>query len=67
MKIFILMTRIRALFLSLFTGALTGMKEAYARPKANNWKQFFWNDVHAYFSPLTGAINGVRSELNKKY
>jgi hypothetical protein len=64
-KICILMAKMRALFISPFTGALVGMKQAYTRPKANSWKQFFWNDVHAYFSPLTGAINGVRSELNK--
>jgi hypothetical protein len=33
----------------------------------SNWKQFLLNSVHAYFSPLTGAINGIWSELKKKY
>jgi hypothetical protein len=67
MKISILVNRISAILISPYTGARAGMKDAYARPEASNWKQFILNDVHAYFSPLTGAINGIRNELKKKY
>lgn len=58
MKISILLNRISTALISPYTGA---------RPEANNWKQFILNDVHAYFSPWTGAINGIRNELKKKY
>lgn len=61
MKISILVSRISAILISPYTGARAGMKEA------SNWKQFILNDVHAYFFPLTGAINGIRNELKKKY
>jgi hypothetical protein len=66
MKLSTLAKRVSAVFISPITGARAGMKEAYARPAASNWKQFLLNSVHAYFSPLTGAINGIRSELKKK-
>lgn len=47
-------------------GAIAEVKEAYSRPTATNWKQFIKNDVHAYFSPLIGAIAGVKKELRQR-
>lgn len=54
------------LLVSPITGVLAAYKEADSRPKAENWKQFIWNDVKDYFLPLTGAIKGVRNELKRE-
>jgi hypothetical protein len=39
MKLSTLAKRVSAVLISPITGARTGMKEAYARPAASNWKQ----------------------------
>lgn len=48
------------------TGVIAGYKEANDRPKAANWKQFILNDIHDYFLPLTGAIKGVKKEIDRR-
>ena len=50
------------LLMSPFIGAWKACKENYHHPRPENWKVDIRSAFKSYFTPLTGAIAGLKHE-----
>ncbi|MET3120014.1 hypothetical protein AAKU64_004262 [Undibacterium sp. GrIS 1.8] len=53
------------LFCAIFIGAWQASEVAHARVQESGWKGFWRYTLRAYFSPLGGAIEGVKKQWKR--
>lgn len=64
-------TFVKAVFRLLWSPFVGAWDECEAdlkrRPRAKNWKEFMLFSLKSYFSPLIGAIAGVKKEFKRTF
>lgn len=66
--IVLFLTVILRLLWSPFVGAWNECEaDMNRRPSAKNWKEFVLFSLKSYFSPLIGAIAGVKKEFKRSF